>query len=215
MAPGPTATAGNGTDVADQPFVAQSLGVDTISVNLAVTLKNLGDNGVNFSVTGELYLTPTPEDHLVGLLAGRLDDPLDFGIVTLAFVEITVGVHSFNGSKWFTGNVTGVVAVNPLGPVEIAEAGNATGDGTGKRSITELEISLTVTFDTSVGSWAFEAEMSFKKGQVGNLWLEISAFGSATSSKGGACPDSGWYGPAENAQNIKISRVACTQEPRV
>jgi len=25
-----------------------------------------------------------------------------------------------------------------------------------------------------------------------NLWLEISAFGSATSSKGGQCPDSGW-----------------------
>jgi hypothetical protein len=44
-----------------------------------------------------------------------------------------------------------------------------------------------VTFDTSIGGWAFEAELSFKKGKVGNLWLEISAFGSATSSKVGRC----------------------------
>jgi hypothetical protein len=36
-------------------------------------------------------MSPTPEDHLVGRLAGRLDDPLQLGIVTLAFVEITVG----------------------------------------------------------------------------------------------------------------------------
>jgi hypothetical protein len=91
----------------------------------------------------------------------------------------TVGVHSFNGSKWLTGNVTGEVAINPLGKVEV----NAEGD----RSITELDISLTVTFDTSIGSWAFEAELSFKKGEVGDLWLDIGAFGSATSSKVGWC----------------------------
>jgi hypothetical protein len=70
--------------------VPRALGVDKVSVNLALQLKSLGDTGMNFSVTGELYMQPTPEDHLVGLLACRLDHPLELGIVTLAFVEITV-----------------------------------------------------------------------------------------------------------------------------
>ena len=55
MAPGPTVNAGNGTDVegADEKFVKQSLGVDTISVSLKLHLKNIGENGgMHFSVHG-------------------------------------------------------------------------------------------------------------------------------------------------------------------
>ena len=48
-------TAGNGTDVADEEFVAQFLGVESISVNLALHMKNLGENGMNFSVTARPY----------------------------------------------------------------------------------------------------------------------------------------------------------------
>ena len=82
------------------------------------------------------------------------------------------------GRALYSGNVTGEVAINPLGEVDAGDS-----DETG--SITELQISLAVTFDTSVGAWAFEVEITFQKGEPGDLWLDIRAFGSASSSKAG------------------------------
>ena len=73
-------------------------------------------DGLRFDVAGELYFKPT-EDHLIGLLQGRLKEPFDLGIVTFDYIDLTVGVHSHNNMKWFTGNVTGAISVNPLGRV--------------------------------------------------------------------------------------------------
>jgi hypothetical protein len=68
--------------------------------------------------------------------------------------------------------------------------------------ITELIISMSAFFDTSIRSWSFEAEASFKKGTPGDLWLDMSLSGSAESSKGGSCPDSGWEFGASAALDV-------------
>jgi len=47
-------------------------------------------------------LQPT-ETHIIGALSGTLDEELEIGIVTLSFIEVTVGIYSFEGSKWVTG----------------------------------------------------------------------------------------------------------------